>query len=341
VSRMRITPLDEIVIRDLDDLKKSASGLSRIWSIGQNAYPPIPWYMVFQRFVNDRYGTYERSRKRLYTLLQLDHWNKLLRTIALWEVIKVAYGRDFFDNIQEQKEKEMNRLTQNVRLFMKKIGEVLLEYKNLFGLQSDGPPIRPEAEAYMTQILSHPNEEYTSYFERYDDELSEDVIKRIGNLRAIREKALGIFRQTSPELCEMIERTERELFATIKITDLQERTEPVDLRLIDSVLKCTCTHHPACYEGGFRSRDPTAFAKEVLSCPNVGEILGKGSQELRGKATALFVNRLGRIANALIAIYCDFYIPVKHRKDLEGMKDFRQFEEETVKEQLPKADVRT
>ena len=131
---MRISPLTEIVIRDLDDLRKSASGFTRIWTIGQNAYPPQPWYVIFPNFLSDRWNIYERSLRRIYMLLQLERWNELQRRMAIWEAIKVAYGRDFFDSLQEQKEREMNRLTQNVRTFMKMIWEVLLEYKNLFGL---------------------------------------------------------------------------------------------------------------------------------------------------------------------------------------------------------------
>jgi len=326
---MRITPLSDIVIRDLDDLRKSASGLAKIWIIGQNAYPPQPWYVAFPKFLNDRWRTYERSLRRLYMLLKLERWDELQRRMVIWEAIKVAYGRDFFDNLQEQKEREMNRLTQNVRVFMKMIGEVLLEYKNLFGLESDGAPVRPEAEAYISQILAHPSE---SFIERYDD-VAADVSKRIRDLRGIREKALAVFRQTSPELCEMIERTEEDLFATIKLTSQQERTEPVDLRLIDSALKCVCTHNPACFEGGFRTRDPVAFAGQILSCPNMVETLGKASSD-SGKGTAFVMNHFGRIVNALITLYCDHYLPFKHRKFLRGTKDFKEFEEETIKEHL-------
>jgi len=326
---MRITPLSEIVIRDLDDLRKSATGLARIWTIGQNAYPPQPWYVAFPKFLNDRWGTYERSLRRLYMLLKLERWDELQRRMAIWEAIKVAYGRDFFDNLQEHKEREMNHLTQNVRVFMKMIGEVLLEYKNLFGLESDGAPVRPEAEAYISQILAHPSE---SSFEKYDD-VAADVSKRIRNLRGIREKTLAVFRQTSPELCEMIERTEEDLFSTIRLTEWQERTELVDLILIDSALKCVCTHNPACYEEGFRKRDPAAFAGQVLSCPNMVELLGKDSSG-SGKGRALVMNHLGRVVNALITLYCDYYIPFKHRKFLKGTKDFKEFEEETIKEHL-------
>lgn len=326
---MRISPLAEIVIRDLDDLRKSASGLTKIWAIGEGAYPPRPWYIVFERFLKDRYKTYEKSRRRLYTLLQLDRWSNLQQTMALWEAVKIAYGRDFFDNLQEQKENEMSRLTQNVRLFMKKIGEVLLEYKNLFGLESDGAPVRPEAEVYMTQILSHPSEEYRSYSERYED-MAEDVSKRITNLKAIREKTLEVFRRTSPELCVRIVRTEEQLFATIRLTDQQERLESVDLRLIDSVLKSVCTHNPPCYEEGANSRDPAAFAKQVLACPDVAEILGTESSRRKRDVRILLVNHLA--VDALIDFYCNYYIPLKHRKAFEGREDFRTFQQETIDE---------
>jgi len=326
---MRITPLSEVVIRDLDDLRKSAAGISRIWAIGQNAYPPQPWYISFPQFLKDRWRTYEMSLRRLYMLLKLERWDELQRRMAIWEAIKVAYGRDFFDGLQEQKEREINRLTQNVRVFMKMIGEVLLEYKNLFGLESDGAPVRPEAEVYISQILAHPSE---SFFERYDD-VAVDVSNRIRNLKGIREKALAVFRQTSPELCELIERTEEDLFATIRLTDRQERTEPVDLRLIDSALKCACTHNPACYEEGFSARDSVAFAGQVLSCPDIVEVLGKDPSD-SGKGRAFIMNHLGRVINALITLYCDYYIPFKHRKSLKGTKGYEEFEEETMKEHL-------
>ncbi|TLN05286.1 hypothetical protein FDZ71_11665, partial [bacterium] len=255
-------------------------------------------------------------------LLKLERWDELQRRMAIWEAIKVAYGRDFFDGLQEQKEREINHLTQNVRVFMKMIGEVLLEYKNLFGLESDGAPVRPEAEVYISQILAHPSE---SSFERYDD-VAVDVSNRIRNIRAIREKALAVFRQTSPELCELIERTEEDLFATIRLTDRQERTEPVDLRLIDSALKCACTHNPACYEEGFRARDPLAFAEQALSCPDMVEVIGRGPSGPLGKSMALVMNHLGRVVNALITLYCDYYIPFKHKKSLRGTKGYEEFE---------------
>lgn len=331
-TTLRISPLAEVVIKDLDDLGKGASGLHMVSIIGGSAYPPRPWYIVYQKFLSDRYRTYEKSRSRLYALLQLERWNKLQRSIALWEAVKIAYGRDFFDKLQEQKEREMTILTQNVRIFMKKIGEVLLEYKDLFGLQSDGSPVRPEAEAYITQILSHPSEEYRSFHEGYDG-LTEDVAKRIRDLRNIREKTLDIFRQTSPELCERIESTEQDLFATIKITDQQERLEPVDLRLIDSVLKHVCTHIPRCYEEGAKSKDPVAFAGQVLSCPNVVEIL-VSNPDWKGKISSLLLSRLGRIVDALISVYCDHYIPLKHKRIYEKMVDFKTFEDETIKERL-------
>jgi len=327
---MRITPLTEVVIRDLDDLRKSAAGLAGIWAIGQNAFPPQPWYVAFPKFLNDRWRTYEKSLRRLYMLLKLERWDELQRRMAIWEAIKVAYGRDFFDSLQEQKEREINHLTQNVRVFMKMIGEVLLEYKNLFGLESDGAPVRPEAEVYISQILAHPSE---SSFERYDD-VAVDVSNRIRNIRVIREKALAVFRQTSPELCELIERTEEDLFATIRLTDRQERTEPVDLRLIDSALKCACTHNPACYEEGFRARDPVAFAEQVLSCPDMVEVIGRGPSGPLRKSMDLVMNHLGRVVNALITLYCDYYIPFKHRKSLKGTKGYEEFEEETMKEHL-------
>ena len=337
---MRISPLAEIMIKDLDDLRKNASGMARIWIIGQNAYPPQPWYVVFPRFLHDRWATYERSLQRLYMLLQLERWNELQRRMAMWEAIKVAYGRDFFDGLQEQKEREMNRLTQNVRTFMKMIGEVLLEYKNLFGLESDGDPVRPEAEAYISQILTHPSEEYRSYFERYDDAAA-DASKRIRNLREIRERALVVFRKTSPELCERIERTEEDLFATIKLTDQQERTESVDLRLIDSALKCACTPEPPCYAEGAKAKDPAMFAKQVLSCPNVVEVLDAEPQGSVGKAKAFVMNHFGRVVDALVTLYLDHYIPFKHRKVLKGIKDYKTFEEETVREHLAQAGLRT
>ena len=223
---------------------------------------------------------------------------------------------------------------------MKMIGEVLLEYKNLFGLESDGDPVRPEAEAYISQILTHPSEEYRSYFERYDDAAA-DASKRIRNLREIREKALVVFRRTSPELCEMIERTEEDLFATIKLTDRQERTEPVDLRLIDSALKCACTHNPACYEEGARMREPAMFAKQILSCPNVVEILDAGTQGATVKVKAFAMNHFGLAVDALVTLYLDYYIPIKHRKALRGITDYKTFEEETVREHLAQVGLRT
>ncbi|MBO3803729.1 MAG: hypothetical protein JTT11_07685 [Candidatus Brockarchaeota archaeon] len=335
---MRISPLAEVVIKDLDDLAKSASGLYWIPIIGGSAYPPRPWYIMYQRFLRDRYGTYEKSRNRLYVLLQLERWNRLERGMALWEAVKVAYGRDFLDKLQEQKEREMTVLTQNVRIFMKKIGEVLLEYKDLFGLKSDGSPVRPEAEAYITQILSHPSEEYRSYYGGYEN-LTEDVVKRIRDLRKIRVKTLEIFRQTSPELCERIESTERDLFETIKLTDQQERLEPVDLRLIDSVLKCVCTHVPRCYEEGANSKDPVEFARRALSCPNVAEIFGINPR-WKGKAASLVLSRLGRFVDALISLYCDYYIPFKHKKAMEGMVEFGKFEEETMDERASMANLK-
>jgi hypothetical protein len=340
MDRMRISPLAEMVIKDLDDLRENATGLARIWTIGQNAYPPQPWYVAFPKFLRDRWRTYERSLQRLYMLLQLERWNELQRRMAIWEAIKIAYGRDFFDGLQEQKEREMNRLTQNVRTFMKMIGEVLLEYKNLFGLESDGAPVRPEAEAYISQILAHPSDEYRSYFERYDDAAA-DASKRIRNLREIREKALAVFRRTSPELCELIERTEEDLFSTIRLTDRQESTEPVDLRLIDSVLKCACTHNPACYEEGARMREPAMFAKQILSCPNLVEVLDAGPQGAAVKVRAFLMNHLGPAVDALVTLYLDHYIPIKHRKALKGVKDYRTFEEETLREHLAQAGLKT
>ncbi|MGQ9515070.1 MAG: hypothetical protein ACUVTL_08505 [Thermoproteota archaeon] len=329
---MKISTLADVVIWDLDDLAKDAAGLSRIFIIGESVYPPRPWYIMYQTFLKDRYKTYEKSRRHLYTLLQLERWNKLQQIIALWEAVKVAYGRDFFDNLQEQKEREMTHMTQNVRIFMKKIGEVLLEYKDLFGLQSDGSPIRPEAEAYITQILSHPSEEYRSYHERYEN-LSEDIIKRIRNLRTIREKTLEVFRQTSPELCERIESTEQDLFATIKLTDQQERFEPVDLILIDSVLKSLCTHMPRCYEESAKSKDPVAFVKSILSCSNISEILGSRNG-LKERIMSLLIARIGRLIDASISIYCDFYLPIKHKKIFKNTIDFKKFEEGILKERL-------
>ncbi|MEM2961347.1 MAG: hypothetical protein QXU67_07050, partial [Candidatus Bathyarchaeia archaeon] len=157
----------------------------------------------------------------------------------------------------------------------------------------------------ITQILSHPSEEYRSYYDRYEN-LSEDIIKRIRNLRTIREKVLEIFRQTSPELCEKIKSTEQDLFSTIKLTDQQEKLEPVDLILIDSALKNICTHLPRCYEK-INFKDPVAFARSILSCPNVSEILGN-RKDLKGRIVSLLIARIGRLIDTSISIYCEFYI---------------------------------
>jgi hypothetical protein len=287
---MRISKQEEIVFRDLDDLKSALTELDVPLIEGMNSY-------FLGRKPGKIFRTYIKSRKGLTKLLKKDKWKNEDVAESLKRGIKLYAARDYLDTLLENKEKVLEMYVNHVLEFCPQLVDLsrkrlveterrlmhnpsyITRIKNKLTRKEIESSEEPDPILTLKVVLYHPVDRYFSHAGKLtvNENLNANkIVKIMNNCRKNVLKKLKML--VEKEFYKNITRTYNELNGLIKYTDKQEKFETGamnDLILLDSLLKNLCTHTPPHYED---VKTPKEFLYKLLTCPNVKMLLNSSKQ---------------------------------------------------------------